>query len=425
MESPKNKKKINKKKLMIYAVFLAMLFSIFLLTAYGFHNKGRLPKFTYVDNIDVSFMTYEEASEKILSLKPKEFLQNSFINMKYEDNTVTKALSDFNAEYHIDKALKEINRISRERTFLKTISLLFIKEKPKYSIPISFSYSKEVIGELSKEVSNKYNKLPVDAVLKKKGSSFEIEKEVSGVNIKEQELKDKIIKAVESFTGSSPLNIEILIPFEITNALITEEILKDSHSLIAEFKTSLSPTGNRTSNIITAAAAVNGTYLKPQEVFSLNKALGSRTAAKGYKSAPVFSNGTVSTAIAGGICQLATTLYNTALLSNMDIVERKPHSLTVGYVPPSLDATISGNNPDFKFKNNKETPIYIESYVSEGSLYVNFYGKKDEGPYTYKFTSSIISQKGGYLKSRAYKHTYENGKLIKTEILSTDTYKIH
>jgi vancomycin resistance protein YoaR len=130
---------------------------------------------------------------------------------------------------------------------------------------------------------------------------------------------------------------------------------------------------NRTNNIKIAAANINGNILFPGEIFSANKAIGTRTVEKGYKNAPIFQGGRVVPGLAGGICQLVTTIYNTALDANLQILERKRHGQTVNYVAPGMDATIAGDSIDLKFKNTSKYPIYIQSYVDVNNVTVNFY----------------------------------------------------
>jgi vancomycin resistance protein YoaR len=134
---------------------------------------------------------------------------------------------------------------------------------------------------------------------------------------------------------------------------------------------------NRTENVKIAAAAVNGVIVLPGEVFSMNKALGPRVASKGYKEAPVIINGTVAPGLAGGICQVTTTVYNAALLYDLEIVERRQHGLAVSYVGAGRDATISGNAIDFKFRNNNKYPIYSSAIIGKSTLTINFYGTNE------------------------------------------------
>lgn len=90
--------------------------------------------------------------------------------------------------------------------------------------------------------------------------------------------------------------------------------------------------------------------------------------------AGVYNNGKVEQGMAGGVCQVTTTLYNAALMAELEIVERHPHSMTVGYVPLGRDAAVAGNYKDLKFRNNTEYPIMIEAYASGGKLVMNIFG---------------------------------------------------
>ena len=84
----------------------------------------------------------------------------------------------------------------------------------------------------------------------------------------------------------------------------------------------------------------------------------------GYANAAAYENGQVVDSIGGGVCQISTTLYNAALLAEMEIVQRQNHSMIVTYVDPSNDAAIAGTYKDLKIKNPYDTPIYIEGYTS-------------------------------------------------------------
>ena len=78
--------------------------------------------------------------------------------------------------------------------------------------------------------------------------------------------------------------------------------------------------------------------------------------------------------VGGGVCQVATTLYNAVIRAELDIVQRYNHSMIVSYVKPSDDAAIAGTYKDLKFKNNLDNPVYIEGYCSGGIITFNVYG---------------------------------------------------
>jgi hypothetical protein len=100
------------------------------------------------------------------------------------------------------------------------------------------------------------------------------------------------------------------------------------------------------------------------------------TQENGYELAGAYQNGTTVESFGGGICQVATTLYNAVIRAELEITQRYNHSMLVSYVQPSMDAAIAGNYKDLRFKNNTDAPVYIEGYTSGGILYFNVYGKE-------------------------------------------------
>lgn len=130
---------------------------------------------------------------------------------------------------------------------------------------------------------------------------------------------------------------------------------------------------NRTTNLNIACKTINGTIVKPGETFSFNGKLGVRTPEKGYKPATIFTGSTgTAQEVGGGICQVASTMFNTALLGNNTIVERQQHSQKVSYCPVGRDAGIYYGSKDFRFKNNTNYNIKIKAWISDGTLTVQF-----------------------------------------------------
>ena len=106
----------------------------------------------------------------------------------------------------------------------------------------------------------------------------------------------------------------------------------------------------------------------PGDTFSYNETIGDTTIENGYKVASVYENGKTSTGVGGGICQVSSTLYSAVLYADLKVVERRNHSLTVGYVPKGQDATVSYGSIDFKFANNTDYPIKISSAANGGTV---------------------------------------------------------
>lgn len=149
---------------------------------------------------------------------------------------------------------------------------------------------------------------------------------------------------------------------------------------------------DRTTNLKIASKKINGTIIQPGETFDFNKVVGSRTSSKGYKKAHVFTGGDgVAMGLAGGICQVASTTFNAALLANVQIVERHQHSQRVSYVPLGRDAAISGNAQNFKWKNNTKYAIKVGMTVKGGKITCTFYTCQKVKP---KKVNLNVTQKG-------------------------------
>ena len=149
---------------------------------------------------------------------------------------------------------------------------------------------------------------------------------------------------------------------------------------------------DRTTNLKIASKKISGTIIQPGETFDFNKVVGSRTAAKGYKKAHVFTGENSTTmGLAGGICQVASTVFNTALISNVKIVERHQHSQRVSYVPLGRDAAISGNVQNLRWKNNTKYAIKIKMTVKGGKITCTFYTCQKAKPKKVKLK---VTQKG-------------------------------
>ena len=146
---------------------------------------------------------------------------------------------------------------------------------------------------------------------------------------------------------------------------------------------------NRTTNLKIASKAISGTIVQPGKTFSFNKVVGPRTTKKGYKTASVF-NGSGS-GIGGGICQVASTMFNCTLNANVSILERHQHSARVGYVPNGRDAAIYGTAQDFKWKNTTKYPIRVEMTVKDGKITCSFYTNVKAAP---PKVSLKVTQKG-------------------------------
>lgn len=158
-------------------------------------------------------------------------------------------------------------------------------------------------------------------------------------------------------------------------ASIQVQDAKKATQLLARFSTYFATTNaERSHNIHLASQYVNGMVLPANATFSFNDRVGARTKERGFREAHIIQEGEFVNGVGGGVCQVSTTIYNCALLAGLKIVEYHPHSLNVGYVPPSFDAMVNGRVCDLKFKNCHSMPVYIASRVQNNQLSVEIYG---------------------------------------------------
>lgn len=150
--------------------------------------------------------------------------------------------------------------------------------------------------------------------------------------------------------------------------------------LVAEASTNFrgSPT-NRRFNINYGAKILNGLLIKPDDEFSLVKALGVIDAAHGWKSELVIKGTRIKPEYGGGLCQVGTTMFRVILDAGLPVLERSNHSLRISYYEPpiGLDATIYEPKPDLRFKNDYANYLLLQTEVSGDNLIFRFYGTTD------------------------------------------------
>ena len=144
--------------------------------------------------------------------------------------------------------------------------------------------------------------------------------------------------------------------------------------LVSTYETIYGGVANRIHNVQLVAHLVNNKLIAPGATFSFNQATGARTAAKGFLVAPVIMNGEVSTGLGGGVCQVSTTVFNTAYEAGLPITARTNHALYISHYPLGRDATVDYPDVDLKFVNDTRHWLLLRTFVGPDSLVVSLYG---------------------------------------------------
>jgi vancomycin resistance protein YoaR len=173
------------------------------------------------------------------------------------------------------------------------------------------------------------------------------------------------------------LKVTMKTPALAVEAVVPDEIVVGTDLLGRAELSYAGGTEGRHKNIELGIERINGTILLPGEEFSFKKELGTTTLENGFSEEKVFLNGEVTKGIGGGLCQVSTVLFRTAMASALPITERANHSFTVSRYDEGLDATYSDPGPDFKFLNDTANPILIKGKAENLTAIFEIYGTKD------------------------------------------------
>ncbi len=191
---------------------------------------------------------------------------------------------------------------------------------------------------------------------------------------------DAAVDLVQKTIQNSPGTTHIVLPLKTKPARATTASLQGINARIGYFVTHFNPGEvGRTVTVRRAINLINGTVVKPGQVFSINQAVGERTAERGFGMGHVFVDGKMEKQLGGGMCQVATTLFNAAMLADLKIVERHQHVRTVPYAEPGRDATVYWGQKDFKLANNTQAPVYISYRTTRTHAIVSLFGKATPG----------------------------------------------
>ncbi len=178
--------------------------------------------------------------------------------------------------------------------------------------------------------------------------------------------------------------------FKTVDPIVGDGITKSDlgiDGLVSESKTFFRGSGDsRMQNISAGSEMISGILIAPGEEFSFNEHLGDVSLDTGFAEAWIIYGGRTIQGLGGGICQVSTTLFRTAFYGGYPILERNPHAYRVGYYEqganspgPGLDATIFSPVADFRFLNDRDDWLLIESYLDldDQSLSYKFYSGSD------------------------------------------------
>ncbi len=340
----------------------------------------------YIEETHIGGLTREVAKAQV-SAAVQAKREAKSITLHGDDQEWVIPYARFKAEYNVDQVLEDAFHIGHEGNVFKRFREFTKKDFPKKEYKLERSYNKEIANEIVKEYADDLYIAPQDAKMVRKDRSFIITPEQPGRELDVKATADKVTAVYES---SEESKVEAVIA--TVEAKRTSSFYEDVQTPIASFYTTFSNRDpERNTNLKVGAATIN-TSVEPGETFALSNYFGNISAEQGYKNSKVIVNGNLVEGIGGGICQVASTLYNSVLLTDLKVTSRQNHSLPVGYIPLGRDATYASGAIDFKFENPTQYPAYVESYLENNRLYVNIFGHQSLKPETDIKFESVITE---------------------------------
>ncbi|WP_186438511.1 VanW family protein [Cohnella terricola] len=374
-----------KKLGIIVIVVVFLLFGAGLGAAMSYGNDEALPDGFRVGGLNVGGMTPDEAIEKVRT-KVNE-LESTRVGIDPANLGTTveipaKTLKELGFQIDAVDAIKAIER-HRDYSWWERAKLRYYGTKGEsYDVVARWDELKlhlvaeEAWGDLIKESGENASRKIDDRDIvvyttEKMGKRIELASAIEDI----RRLGPTLLTDTESGVRLVKASIDETLP-KITVASLKADGLDRK---LIEFTTSFATSGQgRSHNVAVAAMALNDTLLMPGEVFEYGKIVAKAEKEYGYMEAPVILKGKLTPGIGGGICQVSSTLYNAALLTGLEIVERRNHSLPVSYLPRGLDATFADGFVNFKFRNSTGKQLLIRTTVEDKTITVKLFGTMDE-----------------------------------------------
>lgn len=334
-------------------------------------NDTRIADGVYVDEINLSGLTYDQAVKKI-----KEYvstLGEGKIDLETDDGEkVTVTAKDLGISWNDTDVIDEALTLGRTGNLVSQYKEQkdLLNENKVYELNLIYDY--EAIRRIVEDKAQSYDVEPVNGKITKEGDSFSITPGIIGREIDVDGSAREIQLQMKNYKGED----KTIALKEVENSTEGAGDLSKVKDILGSYTTSFkSSNADRSGNVKNGTSLVNGTLLLPGEQFSMYKTVSPFTKENGYFMAGSYLNGMVVESLGGGICQVSSTLYNAVIRAELQVDERFNHSMIVSYVQLSSDAAISGTTKDFKFTNSTDNPIYIEGYTTEDKQVVfNIYG---------------------------------------------------
>lgn len=402
----------------------------------------------HIDGVDLGGKTMQEARSLLESHETAE-MQGFEVFLTDGRQTWRIASDTMELAWNTDMLLQEAYALGRSGTLEERYAAVRRLESLGAYYDSVYTYDRTQVREMCDALAEQFYVECVDArvvAFDVANRSFAFSDEQTGRRLDADALYETVIGQLDA--GAQGVTIPL--PVEQVYPAVTHAQLEADYGLITSFTTKTTDNDNRNRNIRLAAEALNGQMIDANGgTISFNTCTGERTTEKGYKEAAAISGGASVKEVGGGVCQVATTLFNALLRADCSIVKRYPHAWPSDYVPRGEDATVDWPGVDLIMCNDGAAPMFITAWYENRSVTVEVYGlslgegmaidlasetiyvdkvKEEDTVYTYNpnlkvgAMNQIKKAHEGY-RTQTYKIWYQNGQEIRREAFYTSDYR--
>ncbi len=340
-----------------------------------FPADNRIARGVRVAGVSVSGMTQAEARQALATALAHD---DTPITLSAGPRERTVTLAELGIAPDAEALARGAYLLGRQGSYLFRVAQLLHLRSHALVLPPAYFFNAPRADTLLRQLAHRVNRLPLDATGHWDDAAGKLVVTPGHAGAKlDIPASRKLIQALVAgdLAAGRPVPDTLTLPYRAKVPRITPADLAPVDAILGSFTTAYASASDRGSNVKTAAEAINGVVLAPDEVFSFNQTVGPRSTDNGYLTAPVIIDGQLHEGTGGGVCQVSTTLYNAVLLADLHVTRRSHHSLPSHYVAAGRDATVSYGHIDFRFKNTTDAPIVIEAHPGVHHLTVRILGQ--------------------------------------------------
>lgn len=327
-------------------------------------------------NVDLGDLPRVEAESRLRAAA--QAVNDTRLTLRVGPHTEEDTLAQIGVTADAEPAMAEAYSIGRRGSFVERLREAVAARRTGLSVKSSVRFEEETARLQLTKLAKELDHPATDATAKWDDGAKKLVVTPERIGAKVDvigSLKIIACSVADALNNGQALPATLDLPYLPNRPRMVASQFEGVDTVRGAFRTTYaSSKANRASNVETAARAISGTILLPGDEFSFNKVVGPRTSSAGFREAPVIMDGQLQPGMGGGVCQVSTTLYNAALLANLEITKRSHHSFPVHYVSPGRDATVSYPSLDLRFRNNTGKAILVRMSAGRGAISASIIG---------------------------------------------------